>query len=103
MICRCAASASAGSGCFVRAPARLRTVRARAQIVRDDRCRRLASRSLERCIALYETDCDDDRGWSRVLRSMTAAEGVNYVDQSWGEDQTEQSRARMIAMAMRED
>ena len=43
-------------------------------------------------IALFETDCDDDRGWSRVLRSMTTAEGVNYVDQFWGEDQTEQQQ-----------
>ena len=36
-------------------------------------------------IPLFETDCDDDRGWSSVLRSITAAEGVGYVDRFWGE------------------
>jgi hypothetical protein len=37
-------------------------------------------------IPLFETDNDDDRGWSHVLRSMTTAEGVGYVDRFWGED-----------------
>ena len=35
-------------------------------------------------IALFETDCDDDRGWSRVLRSMTTAEGVQLCDRVLG-------------------
>ena len=36
-------------------------------------------------IPLFETDRDDDRGWSGVLRSIATAEGVGYVDRFWGE------------------